>query len=202
MMDALSPRLILASASPRRKSLLSEAGYTFVVHPSDFDEESVSRTGLTPADFALRLAVAKANAVVPSFPNDVILAADTIVAFGEQILGKPSDPLQARQMLELLSGTTHLVITGLVVLCQSKAHFATDTVTSAVRMHLLTSQQIERYVFSEAWRGKAGGYGIQDNDPFVQRMTGCMTNIVGLPMTSARRMLHEAGVHRKRTAPI
>ena len=190
---AAPPRLILASASPRRQSLLAEAGYAFVVHPSDVDEEAAGTTPL-PAELALQLAVAKADAVAAKFPEDVVLAADTVVAFGDQPLGKPADADHARRMLALLSGTTHVVITGVAVVRRAANLHALARVMSAVRMRDLTAAEVERYVASDEWRGKAGGYGIQDNDPFVHRLTGCHTNIVGLPMTTTRRLLAEAGV--------
>ncbi len=190
-------RLILASASPRRLELLQEAGYAPVVEPSRIDEESFPKDML-PADLALRLAVEKAQAVAPRFPNDVVLAADTVVAFGDQILGKPIDEQHARWMLGLLAGTTHVIVTGVAVVCQAAAMQFSARVMSAVRMKSLTPSQIDRYVTTNDWQGKAGGYGIQDADPFVIRLSGCHTNIVGLPMTTTRRMLESAGINPNR----
>ena len=97
-------------------------------------------------------------------------------------------------MLSLLESTTHVVVTGLAVVRRSTGYHATGRVMSGVRMRPLTRQQIERYVETNLWKGKAGGYGIQDNDPFVERLSGCLTNIVGLPMTTTARMLREAGI--------
>src|SRR5271154_6121624 len=131
-MSSLPPRLILASASPRRQSLLRDAGYTLVVYPSNLDERSLEEPGILPADLAMRLAIAKAAAVSEQFPNDVVLAADTVVAFGDQAIGKPEDAEDARGMLSLLAGTTHLVITAVVVRRQSTGHQAVASVTSAV----------------------------------------------------------------------
>lgn len=198
-MEPLSPpRLVLASASPRRQSLLTEAGYVFTVHPSEIDERALEKPATLPADLALRLAVAKAEAVTERFPNDVVLAADTVVAFGDLALGQPPDPGAARRMLHLLESTTHLVITAVAVIRLAAGHHAAGRVMSAVRMRPLSDEQIDRYVQTGLWRGKAGGYGIQDNDPFVERLTGCHTNIVGLPMTTTKRMLEEAGITGKR----
>jgi septum formation protein len=190
------PRLVLASASPRRRSLLTEAGYEFVVHPSNVDERAEEKAGLLPADLALRLAVAKAEAVAGTFPDEVVLAADTVVAFGDLALGQPTDADHARKMLRLLAGTTHIVITGVAVVRTAAGHHQSARVMSAVRMRTLSFAQIESYIATEAWRGKAGGYGIQDYDPFVQRLTGCLTNIVGLPMTTTRTLLEAAGVRK------
>jgi septum formation protein len=191
------PRLILASASPRRQSLLAEAGFTFVAHPADIDERALETPGALPSETAVKIAIAKANAVRELFPDDVVLAADTVVAFGDQLLGKPTDAKHARWMLELLSATTHLVITGVAVVRHNLDPAAppkTAKIMSAVRMRWLPPEKIVAYVATGAWEGKAGGYGIQDNDPFVERLAGCHTNIVGLPMKTTRRMLREAGI--------
>ena len=190
-----SPRLILASASPRRQQLLREAGYDFVVHPADIDEDD-HPPRILPADLSEYLAAQKAKAVAsqPQFKNDVVLAADTVVAFGDRPLGKPADAADARRMLELLSGTTHIVITGVAVLRPATSHAARTRVMSAVKMRPLSPEEIARYVAGNEWRGKAGGYGIQDQDPFVTRIAGCHTNIVGLPVPETRRLLAEAGV--------
>jgi septum formation protein len=190
---ASSPRLILASASPRRRELLHEAGYDFLVHPAEIDEDDYPG-GLLPTDVALYLARAKANAVAVNFPDDVVLAADTVVAFGDRPLSKPADAEDARRMLELLEGTTHLVITGVVVKHIGGASEQSRRVLSAVRMRPLSRREIDDYVRSNDWQGKAGGYGIQDRDPFVTRVAGCHTNIVGLPMKTARELLSAAGI--------
>src|ERR1044071_528946 len=109
-----SPRLILASQSPRRQSLLRQAGFEFTVDPANVDEDTYPPETL-PSDVALLLAKRKAEAVAPKYPNDVIIAADTVVSFGDTLLGKPKDAPDARRMLQLLAGTTHIVITGVAV---------------------------------------------------------------------------------------
>lgn len=188
-----SDRLVLASASPRRQELLHEAGYRFIVDPAHIDEDSVDN--LMPMELAVFLAEQKARAVAPRHPKQVVLAADTVVAFGDQPLGKPEDAAEARQMLQLLSGTTHIVITGISALClQQNLHHSSASL-SAVRMRPLNEQEIERYVQSGLWRGKAGGYGIQDPDPFVIRMSGSLSNIVGLPMEITGELLARLGVY-------
>jgi septum formation protein len=186
-------RLILASASPQRRRLLAEAGYDFIVHPADVDEALIGR-GLEASEAALQIARAKGDVVASQFPEDVILAADTIVALGETILGKAADATEARRILSQLSGTTHQVITGVVVINGRSGARLGEQVTSTVEMKPLTSEEIEAYIASDQWRGKAGAYGIQDSDPFVRRMSGCLTNVVGLPMTTTRRLLGEAGI--------
>lgn len=188
-----TPRLILASASPRRRELLADAGYDFEVHPADIDEDDYPPQML-PADVARFLALSKAEAIAPRFPSDVILAADTVVAFGDVVLGKPADADHARKMLTTLSGTTHIVISGVAVMYAPKKLIRSLRVMSAVRMRPLTQREIDLYVFSNEWQGKAGGYGIQDDDPFVERMSGSHSNIVGLPMEVTVEMLTEAGI--------
>jgi septum formation protein len=187
------PRLVLASRSPRRQELLREAGYDFIIDPADVDEDDYPAEAL-PADLAVRLARMKSHAIASKFPNDVILGADTIVALGDRIIGKPRDEAHARSILKLLSGTTHVVITGVSVIRRAVEYTEERRIMSAVRMRLLTHKDIDLYIESGQWQGKAGGYGIQDNDPFVQRMSGCHTNIVGLPMTTTKAMLTAAGI--------
>ncbi len=194
------PRLILASASPRRRELLAAAGYAFAVCPADIDEDDYPPTTL-PADLAERLALLKAQALAARFPADVILAADTVVALGDRSLGKPADAAAAVAMLGLLSGTSHVVITGVAVLRPADALQRLTRVVSTVHMRQLTPSEIATYVATNQWQGKAGGYGIQDerDDPFVTRMTGSHTNIVGLPMEATAALLAAAGVVRRCT---
>lgn len=192
------PRLILASQSPRRQNLLQEAGFEFIADPANVDEEIYPPESL-PSDVALLLAKRKADALVAKYPTDVILAADTVVAFGDTLLGKPKDARDARRMLQLLAGTTHIVITGVAVLQPSAKFERVQRVMSSVRMRSLTPHEVDRYVEGGEWEGKAGGYGIQDRDPFVKRITGCHTNIVGLPMTTTKVLLAAAGIYPKKT---
>lgn len=191
--DIPALRLVLASASPRRQELLRQAGYVFEIHPADIDEDD-HEPGLLPGDLAEYLAVRKAQAIADRRPDDIVLAADTVVAFGDQILGKPDDRDDARRMLELLGGTTHVVVTGVAVAHAVAEWRQSRRVFSAVHMRPLTDGEIEQYLCGGEWRDKAGGYGIQDPDPFVTRTAGCTTNIVGLPMRETRELLAAAGI--------
>jgi septum formation protein len=188
-----SPRLVLASRSPRRQQLLRDAGYEFTIDPADVDEENYPPSWL-PSEVALELAKSKANKVSERHPEDVVLAADTVVAFGDRVIGKPKDAKDARRILYLLSGTTHIVITGVAVVRRSSGFFRSARVMSSVRMRQLTSTQIEKYLETGEWEGKAGAYGIQDRDPFVERVAGNHTNIVGLPMQKTKELLSAAGI--------
>lgn len=186
------PTLILASASPRRQQLLRELGYTFEVHPPDIDEDAFP--DMPPTDLARHLALAKAEAVASRFPDAVVLGADTVVAFGDQVLGKPKDAEDARRMLALLSGTTQIVITGIAAMHATAPFSRSTRILSSVRMRVLTPRQIDDYIQTGHWRGKAGAYGIQDPDPFVIRIAGSHSNIVGLPLAATRQMLTAAGL--------
>jgi septum formation protein len=187
------PRLILASASPRRQSLLREAGYLFVLSPADINEED-HPAALKPGELAAFLANAKAEAVAAQFPHDITLGADTVVALGDQQLGKPTDAPHAREMLRSLSGTTHEVVTGVALVGPARGFRRSALVRSTVQMRTLTDAEVDRYVAGGEWRGKAGGYGIQDDDPFVTRMAGSLSNIVGLPMEATVELLAAAGI--------
>jgi septum formation protein len=187
------PALILASASPRRAELLREAGYVFTIQPANVNEEAISR-GKLPYDAVLDLAIAKADIVAAASPNAVVVAADTVVAFGDQIIGKPSDTQAARQTLQLLSGTTHLVITGVAVVHVGGKFSRHLRTASAVRMKELSPAEIDAYIATGQWEGKAGGYGILDPDPFINRISGSHSNIVGLPIEETRELLEAAGV--------
>jgi septum formation protein len=191
--DGGSVRLILASASPRRSSLLRDAGFEFEVVPAELDEEAIAIDAI-PAERAMRLADAKALHISRLHPDAVVLAADTLVVFGDQVIGKPRDSSHARKILMTLEGTTHIVATGVAVRRQSTKYVAVNRALSAVRMRRLQPAEIEKYLRTDEWRGKAGAYGIQDRDPFVTRMTGSKSNIVGLPMALTREMLAAAGV--------
>jgi septum formation protein len=185
-------RLVLASASPRRQQLLREAGYEFAVFPADIDEDSYPT--LLPIELARHLSFEKAKAVSGRFPLDVVLAADTIVAFGDRAMSKPDDAEDARRMLTLLAGTTHIVITGVTVMQKESEVRQTRVAMSAVRMRRLSPAEIDGYIASGLWEGKAGGYGIQDQDPFVTKISGSQTNIVGLPMEVVEKMLGELNI--------
>lgn len=198
--NVYSGPLMLASASPRRAELLAAAGYRFRVRPSTREEAEVKPevvpTILWPAALALNKALAVESDEIAEAANGgreirdartIYLGADTIVVCAGEILNKPEDAAHARQMLRLLGGGTHLVITGVALVGGGEHVFA--SAVSECAMADLTDAWIDQYVDSELWRGRAGGYGIQDVDTKVRLLSGERTNVVGLPMELLARML-------------
>jgi septum formation protein len=183
---------ILASASPRRKELLTGAGYRFkIVHP-DIDEKSISAHGLSPADYAEHLALAKAQSVAGRHPDCIVIGADTIVDYNGLIIGKPADTDDARRITMMLFSSPHKVITGLAILRLSDNIQLVNHDTTIVYPHRMTPRQMQAHIEGGSWRDKAGAYAIQETgDEFVERIEGSMTNVMGLPMEMLERMLSE-----------
>jgi septum formation protein len=184
------PTLILASASSRRLDLLARIGVVpDAVVPADVDESAFK--GELPARHAERLAAAKA-AAVPR-PGALVLAADTVVAAGRRILPKAEDEATARACLELLSGRRHRVHSA-VTLVDAEGQARHRLSTSIVAFKRLTVQEIDAYLASGEWRGKAGGYAIQGRaEAFVRFLSGSHSGVVGLPLFETRALLLSAG---------
>jgi len=179
--------LVLASASPRRLSLLRQIGLEpDAVDPADTDE--TPRPGETPRAYALRMAEAKLAIVMPRHPEALVLAADSVVAVGRRILPKAETEAQARTCLALLSGRRHKVLGGLAVGRAGKMR--TRLVETAVRFKRLAPAEIDDYVRSGEWQGKAGGYAIQGRAAaFVASLSGSYSNVVGLPLFETAALL-------------
>ncbi len=191
MADA-PPRLVLASASPRRLDLLRQAGIEpDLVAPSDIDETARPRE--LPRQLAARLAQAKAEASQRRQPHAFSLAADTVVACGRLILAKPRDRSAAQACLLALSGRRHRVHTGLCVIAPD-GRLAARLVTTIVTFKRLEALEIEGYLASGQWQGKAGGYGVQGlAERFVVRLNGSYSNVVGLPLHETVGLLSGLG---------
>ncbi|MBL7222187.1 MAG: septum formation protein Maf [Phycisphaerae bacterium] len=190
MTDQPTPEtLILASSSPRRKMLMRQAGLACrIVHPP-IPEPDIIDERLTPAGQAEALAYFKASAVRGRHAGGLILGADTVVSIGPEILGKASGPEQAAAMLARLSGTRHEVITGVALLGPGHWRMIASE-TTRVTMRTITPAELDGYVKSDEWRGKAGAYAIQETgDRFVVKVDGSFSNVVGLPMELVARML-------------
>ena len=180
---------ILASASPRRRELLAQAGFTCEVVPADVPE--VQKPGEDPIHFVTRLAREKAEAVAATHaltPDTLVLGADTIVVVDEEILGKPRDEPDAARMLRALSGKTHQVITG-VCLAKGRERQRAAEVTF-VRFNTLSDPEIDAYVATGEPLDKAGAYAIQGRaGRWVPRIHGCYFNVVGLPLALVSSMI-------------
>lgn len=185
-------RLILASASPRRAELLRAAGYRFkVVHPP-LEEPDERHPHVDVASYAESLAFFKASSIAVDYSDATILAADTITVLGDEIFGKPADRDDALRTLRALSGTIHSVITGVALLHPRSEHRLIHHAVTTVRVRPLSDPTIETYLDTGQWQGKAGAYGIQDEgDPFVEKIEGSFTNVVGLPMELLSNMFRE-----------
>ena len=187
------PRLILASNSPRRSYLLKQAGLTFTVIPSGFDENSVSLS--TPEKYVKVLAESKAADISEAYPESWVIGADTIVVIDGKILGKPDSKEQARIMLKSLSGKTHQVYTGYCIRCCAKERSFSNTVKTDVLFKNLADNEIEWYINTSEPFDKAGAYAIQGLGTFiVKRIKGSYTNVVGLPVCEVIEFLIEEGV--------
>lgn len=183
--------IILASSSPRRQQLLAEAGYDFVVLSPTIAEPDDAFHGLNPTQQAEALAYFKARTIADRQADALVLGADTIVAVHGKVLGKPDDEADARRMLGLLSGTRHQVVTGVALLDGGRRRLIASDVTH-VSMKPLSQQNIDDYIASLEWQGKAGAYAIQETaDRYIDRVEGSWSNVVGLPMELLKRMLHE-----------
>ncbi len=191
--------------------LLAEAGFRFKVEPADLDEEALA-TRHDPRLLPQALAEAKAAAVAGRFSGEtvVVLAADTVVysSLGE-VLNKPANAEDARRMLRTLSGSLHCVVTGFSAIRCNDGRCICGQVRSDVLMRPLSDAEVDDYVRSGSWEGKAGGYGVQDTpgsglghgDPFIESITGELTNIVGLPMPQVVDALLELGVWSQASSP-
>lgn len=187
-----APSLILASNSPRRRQLLALTGLPFVVSAANVDESLISNE--TPADYVLRLAETKARALKAD-ENQIILAADTTVVDGSDILGKPQDNEEAVSMLTRLRGHTHQVYTGVALLRASDGLLLKDLCVTDVPMREYSDEEIWDYVATGDPLDKAGAYAIQHPDFHpVDRMVGCYASVMGLPLCYVIRMLREMGV--------
>ncbi len=185
-------RLVLASQSPRRRQLMTEAGYEFTVIPPSEGAESGEPDGDPTSVFVTRLAVQKAADVAARVQDPaLVIACDTVADCDGVVLGKPRDREHAREMLRLLSGREHSVWSGLCVWDTASSEFDVQAECSILTMQPLTDELIEEYLDSGAWQGKSGAFGYQDGLPWLTLTSGTPENVVGLPMTLLAQMLAE-----------
>ena len=174
--------LILASQSPRRKSLLEQAGYEFTVMPPDQAVEQGLCSGCTPEQMVSDWALRKALDISRQLQHGLILSADTIAELDGQILGKPRDEDHAFKMLRMLSGRVHRVLTGVCLLDVRRAVYVQKLEVAVMRMDRLTDEQIEEYIATDGWVGKAGAFGYQDGPDWLHLQSGLASTVVGLPV--------------------
>jgi septum formation protein len=197
--DFQHTKLILASKSPRRKYLLSQAGIDFDVIPSNVDESTMAVN--EPGLYVRSLSAAKAQDIARKHPDRWVIGADTIVLIDGLILGKPKGKDAARKMLTQLSGQTHQVYTGFTICCVQLAKCFTDAVRTEVTFKRLSPNEIEWYIRTDEPFDKAGAYAIQGLGTFlVKSINGSYTNVVGLPVCEVIEHLIHEGVIRIHTA--
>lgn len=185
------PRIFLASQSPRRRELLAEAGYDFVVmSPSDGAECGVC-SGESPAQLVARLAQQKACDVAPRVSEGIVLGCDTVAEINGQVLGKPVDEQHARWMLHLLRGRKHRVLSGLCLIECPELRTRTAVAVTTLEMLPLGDDEIEDYLASGQWEGKAGSFGLQDRLGWIRVLEGSESNVVGLPLELLAEMLRD-----------
>lgn len=183
-------RLILASASPRRAELLAQINVQFTVDAADIDEQP--RLGETPQDYVLRMAIEKALVVSSRHPGKTVLASDTSVVFGNEILGKPENEQHAKNMLRSLSGQTHQVMTSVCLLGQTQIESLNIT---EVTFRHLSDADIDDYWASGEPQGKAGSYAIQGfAATFIEKIVGSYSSVMGLPLFELGQMLAKEGL--------
>lgn len=191
-LSAERPDLVLASASPRRRELLSQLGFIpDIIDPPEVDETPLRSE--SPLQYARRLAAAKAAAVLARRPNAFVLGADTVVACGRRILPKAEDLETARRCLQFLSGRRHRVV-GSICVIGPDGRQAGRVVTTLVAFKQLSRAEMDGYLASGEWQGKAGGYAIQGRAAaFVPWISGSYSNVVGLPLFETRALLAGLG---------
>jgi septum formation protein len=183
-------KLVLASQSPRRRQLMSDAGYEFSVLAPSEGAESGEPDGDPTSVYVARLAVQKAADVAPRVSGpSIVIACDTVADCQGVVLGKPRDREHAKEMLQLLSGREHSVWSGLCVWNTDSGEFAVESECSILTMQPLSDDMIEEYLDSGAWEGKSGAFGYQDGLPWLTLTSGTAENVVGLPMNLLARML-------------
>jgi len=192
--------LILASSSPRRRQLLTEAGYDFEIVEPDTTAECGICSRETPPEMVARLAYQKAGNVIEKVDSGVVIACDTVAECVGIILGKPENRQHAREMLHRLRGKPHAVYSGLCVWDKSSDKRSVKVEVSRLRMDSVSDSEIENYLDTELWVGKSGAFGFQDGPPWIHLLEGTADNVVGLPMDALRTLLVEFGYPFRQTA--
>lgn len=185
--------IVLASASPRRKELLEKIGLVFKIAPSDYPEDC--QADVLPESRAKSISISKAAAVTCKYPDAIVIAADTFGILRGKILGKPHTPAEAVKMLQMISGKSHRVITGLTLIDSARHKMVTRVVETRVYIKKLNLREIENYVATGEPLDKAGAYAIQGlGSVIVEKIIGDYYNVVGLPLNTLTGILREFGI--------
>ena len=186
-------KIILASSSPRRKQLLKQIGLEFVVDSSDIDE--ILNPRYKPRKQVEELSRQKAEAIAVKYDDAIIIAADTMIALGDEVLGKPTDEKSARKMLQKLSGKSHSIITGMTIIDTKSKRSTTLSVETIIYFQKLTPKEITNYIRLAKPFDKAGSYAIQDRGAiFIKRLEGDYFSSVGLPLFHLAKELKKLGI--------
>lgn len=184
--------LVLATSSPRRLSLMREAGYRFTVQANELIEPEPRHANMTPGAYAEAIAFFKAASVARQHPAATILGADTTTVIGDDVYSKPRDRAHAEQMLRRLSGTEHRVVTGVALFDPARNRRLMGHDITTIGFRQLSDAQVAAYLDTGEWEGKAGAYGIQARgDAFVQSIAGSFSNVVGLPLELVARLFDQ-----------
>jgi len=192
-------KFILASASPRRRELLSEAGYDFEVVVSNIDESKFDdhQKTMTTGEYVVMLARAKAMKVAQKYPNRLVVGADTVADFDGEIIGKAVDSKHVREIIGKLFSQPHEIVTGIVMLKLDEGIEAAEFDVTTVYPRPMSEDQITGHIASGDWKDKAGAYSIRSNgDEFVERIEGSESNVMGLGMELFERMIKNFGIAR------
>lgn len=185
-------RFILASGSPRRKTILRELGIDFIIHPADIDEIT---SGVYPTHIPVINAIEKAKAVSSRFPEDIVMGADTVIEFDNMIIGKPESPEHATEILSMFSGHTHHVVTAVCLKCASKGILNVFCEDTAVTFKDLSAKDIAAYFERVHVMDKAGAYAIQEHgEMLIESISGSRDNVIGLPGERLLEALHACGL--------
>lgn len=186
-------KIILASASPRRKELLEKIGLKFEAEPSGHEEAIPS--GAEPHEFSQKISLEKAKVIASKHENAIVIAADTIIVLGNKIMGKPHTETEARKMLEAINGRSHYVITGFSIVDTGRNKTLSRSVETKVSIKKLTPAEIDAYVRSKEPLDKAGAYAIQGlGAVIVEKIEGDYYNVMGLPLNALTEALKEFGI--------
>ena len=181
---------ILASASPRRRALLTQAGYKFDIVVSNIDEAQISADGLTAIEYSCKLALAKAEEVAQRFPDKLVVGADTVADFNGEIIGKAESAQHAEEITRKLFSQPHRIVSAIAMIKKNANLQTVEYDITTVYPIKMSEQEIAEHIASETWKDKAGAYAIQEgHDKFIEKLEGSETNVVGLCMELFDRMI-------------